>query len=63
MPLYELKCTNEECEYEFEDQYKLAEVENAKCPKCGAPAKREFRTNPAHTRHSSATRWRMGHGS
>jgi len=63
MPLYELVCTNEECSHEYEDQLKLAEADDAKCPVCGAPAVREFRTNPAHDRHSSATTWRMGHGS
>lgn len=63
MPLYEMKCMNEECKFEYEDQLKLAEADDAKCPACGSPAVRENRTNPGFYRHSSATTWRMGHGS
>jgi putative FmdB family regulatory protein len=62
MPLYELRCINKECEFEFEDQVKLEDVDNIKCPKCGTTAIREFRTNPKHAKHSSATTWRMNNG-
>jgi putative FmdB family regulatory protein len=63
MPLYELKCLNKDCEYEFVEQHKLAEVEEAECPECGSQAKIEMRTNPLHYRHVSWSTWRMGHGS
>lgn len=60
MPLYELKCI--ECDHEFEEEHKLADVDNAKCPKCGGKTKIEIRNNPGHYRHLSWSSWRIGHG-
>ena len=56
MPLYDMKCTNEECKHEFEENIKLAEIEQAKCPKCGSKAERLI-TNPKHFKHGSWNRW------
>jgi len=40
MPLYDLKCTNPNCEYEYEDIIKLDDAEDIKCPKCGSLVER-----------------------
>lgn len=34
MPRYDMKCNNQDCGYEFENIYRLSELDEAKCPKC-----------------------------
>lgn len=46
MPLYDMKCN--ECGHEFEDIFKINELENAMCPKCWGSV-RILITNPNNT--------------
>lgn len=34
MPTYNLKCTNKDCGYRWEDFMSIREKEQAECPKC-----------------------------
>jgi putative FmdB family regulatory protein len=62
MPLYDFKCTNKDCEYEFEEQVKLADIDDCgcvDCPECHMPAIRKI-TNPRHYKHVSWSAWKAG---
>lgn len=37
MPRYDMEC--EVCKNQYEDDMKIADLENAKCPECGSHAK------------------------
>jgi len=56
----EFQCT--ECDFIFEEYLKPEEETRPACPKCKALTKRVLGI-PSHGKHSSATSWRMGHGS
>lgn len=64
MPLYDFKCTNKECEHEFEENVKLADIEESdgcvSCPECHMPAIR--RITLVTPKHGSWSTWRMHHG-
>jgi putative FmdB family regulatory protein len=58
MPLYDLKCTNPDCGYEYEDQISLKDAENIKCPQC---QKKVERLITAHVpTHVSWSKWQIG---
>ena len=38
MPMYDFKCTNTECNHEFERKTSYEERESQTCPECGKPA-------------------------
>ena len=63
MPMYDFKCTNKECEREFEENIKLADIEEScgcvDCPDCHMPAVRKI-TNPTHFKHLSWSSWNAG---
>lgn len=59
MPLYQFKCVN--CSNEFEDQVKVDERENVKCPACDNKTEVVI-VNPQHYRHLSWSTWQVGVG-
>lgn len=59
MPLYELKCTNEKCNHNYEKRIPLSEVDTheAKCPVCESTAERVISSMPAS--HTTWKNWRL----
>lgn len=59
MPLYDYKCSNEECNKKFEENVKLSEFDTkvVTCPECGKEAKREL--SPGVGPHTTWKHWRL----